>query len=750
MDHFIRSRSRRRISLFICIILHLTTAQTADPVDVLRVLGLSESMEGVSLDAGFCTSRRGMEETDLAYKIKKIQLSIPTKQLFPDSRFPVNFSLMATVRAKKGSQSFLFSVYDDQGVQQVGLEVGRSPVFVYEDQHGEPTPPLYPIFRKINMADGKWHRIAYSVLDKTVTLYLDCQRVQTLDLLRGDNPVVSTEGVIVFGTRLLDEEVFEGNIQQLMIADDPQAAANYCVNFIPDCDLALPYNGQTLDNQNSHLELMESDQPTEPNKLSKKDKRGKKNKKKKDKTSKEKRKGKRKGKKGSRKKKHEDESPEEGFHRVTTTLPEFQSQEPFQPTQLPQTKGNIEPVLPTDMFDETMVMPTYNPDFTSEAPTVVPSTLRVSKVTKEAIPSVHTPLVVEYEHDIYGDLHEDLSVSTVTVDSNTTGYEILEYDDFSNDTQYEEYEIYEDDFDFAERERAETLDVEAILRAEKGQKGEPAIIEPGLLVEGPPGLPGPEGLPGPAGPTGPPGPRGDPGDLGPQGRPGLAGVDGIPGPPGTLLMLPFQFGGDSQKGPVVSPQEAQAQAILQQTKLSLQGPPGPLGLTGRPGPVGLPGPTGLKGDRGDNGPTGPRGSPGLPGINGKPGKGGRVGVDGGRGAPGEAGAKGDRGFDGLPGLPGNKGHLGDRGRPGPHGPVGEPGEKGSDGPVGPRGQPGEPGPRGLVGPRGPPGQPGQQGISGIDGVQGSKGNLGPPGEIGPPGQQGNPGVQVQTNAFQLP
>ncbi|MEQ2184430.1 hypothetical protein GOODEAATRI_007873, partial [Goodea atripinnis] len=607
MDHFIRSRSRRRISLFICIILHLTTAQTADPVDVLRVLGLSESMEGVSLDAGFCTSRRGMEETDLAYKIKKIQLSIPTKQLFPDSRFPVNFSLMATVRAKKGSQSFLFSVYDDQGVQQVGLEVGRSPVFVYEDQHGEPTPPLYPIFRKINMADGKWHRIAYSVLDKTVTLYLDCQRVQTLDLLRGDNPVVSTEGVIVFGTRLLDEEVFEGNIQQLMIADDPQAAANYCVNFIPDCDLALPYNGQTLDNQ--------------------------------------------------------------------------------------------------------------------------------------AIPSVHTPLVVEYEHDIYGDLHEDLSVSTVTVDSNTTGYENLEYDDFSNDTQYEEYEIYEDDFDFAERERAETLDVEAILRAEKGQKGEPAIIEPGLLVEGPPGLLGPEGLPGPAGPTGPPGPRGDLGDLGPQGRPGLAGVDGIPGPPGTLLMLPFQFGGDSQKGPVVSPQEAQAQAILQQTKLSLQGPPGPLGLTGRPGPVGLPGPTGLKGDRGDNGPTGPRGLPGLPGINGKPGKRGRVGVDGGRGAPGETGAKGDRGFDGLPGLPGNKGHLGDRGRPGPHGPVGEPGEKGSDGPVGPRGQPGEPGPRGLVGPRGPPGQPGQQGISGIDGVQGSKGNLGPPGEIGPPGQQGNPGVQ---------
>ena len=33
--------------------------------------------------------------------------------------------------------------------------------------------------------------------------------------------------------------------------------------------------------------------------------------------------------------------------------------------------------------------------------------------------------------------------------------------------------------------------------------------------------------------------------------------------------LQFQYGGDSQKGPVVSPQEAQAQAILQQAQVDL-------------------------------------------------------------------------------------------------------------------------------------------------------------------------------------
>lgn len=42
-----------------------------------------------------------------------------------------------------------------------------------------------------------------------MTLYLDCVKLDTLDLLRGYNPHVSTEGATVFGTRLLDEGVFE-------------------------------------------------------------------------------------------------------------------------------------------------------------------------------------------------------------------------------------------------------------------------------------------------------------------------------------------------------------------------------------------------------------------------------------------------------------------------------------------------------------------------------------------------------------
>lgn len=56
---------------------------------MLKILDLSDSMEGVSLEAGLCTSRQSLEEPDLSYKIgKKIQLSVPTNQIFPGETIP--------------------------------------------------------------------------------------------------------------------------------------------------------------------------------------------------------------------------------------------------------------------------------------------------------------------------------------------------------------------------------------------------------------------------------------------------------------------------------------------------------------------------------------------------------------------------------------------------------------------------------------------------------------------------------------
>lgn len=135
---------------------------------------------------------------------------------------------------------------------------------------------------------------------------------------------------------------------------------------------------------------MQSDQPGEQKERSKKDRKGKKNKNKRDKGSKGKGKrkgkgkGKGKGRKGSRKKKHEESGPEDGFLRVSTTLPEYLSQEPFQPTELPEFKKSLENKIPAEALENpNSEMPTHEPKSATEAPTVVPSVLPESEVTEE-------------------------------------------------------------------------------------------------------------------------------------------------------------------------------------------------------------------------------------------------------------------------------------------------------------------------------------------------------------------------------
>uniref|UniRef100_L7MZG3 Thrombospondin-like N-terminal domain-containing protein n=1 Tax=Anolis carolinensis TaxID=28377 RepID=L7MZG3_ANOCA len=179
-------------------------------VDVLQAFGVQEGKNGVSIAAGICTQRNGSEESDLAFRLEnQTHFSVPTKQLFPDGSFPVDFSVLATLRALKGSQSFLLSVYDVRGVQQLGVEIGRSPVFLYEDQLGQPAPEDYPHFRRVNLADGKWHRIALSVEGENVSLSVDCEDPLILPLKRSKQPVVSIEGITLLGARRPDEDVFE-------------------------------------------------------------------------------------------------------------------------------------------------------------------------------------------------------------------------------------------------------------------------------------------------------------------------------------------------------------------------------------------------------------------------------------------------------------------------------------------------------------------------------------------------------------
>uniref|UniRef100_A0A8C4R6Y3 Thrombospondin-like N-terminal domain-containing protein n=1 Tax=Eptatretus burgeri TaxID=7764 RepID=A0A8C4R6Y3_EPTBU len=196
--------------LFLIVFLLLFHLSTAEPVDVLKVLDFASKPPGITQAIGFCSSRKDDRKVDRAFRIgKDAQLSIPTKQLFPESEFPRDFSVLLTMRVRKRTQAFLLSIYEKQGRQQLGIEVGRSPLFLYEDQNKRPPPNQYPVFKGVNLADNRWHRIAISVHKKTVTLVLDCQKNFTRPLKRSTNAQIDKNGITIFGTRLVDEAHFE-------------------------------------------------------------------------------------------------------------------------------------------------------------------------------------------------------------------------------------------------------------------------------------------------------------------------------------------------------------------------------------------------------------------------------------------------------------------------------------------------------------------------------------------------------------
>lgn len=87
----------------------------------------------------------------------------------------------------------------------------------------------------------RWHRIGLTVKGDSITLVLDCVHQITRKLDRGIDSKISTNGLILSGRQLNDdEEFFIGDIQMLSIADSPDEAYHICTKYAPDCS-----NGQT-------------------------------------------------------------------------------------------------------------------------------------------------------------------------------------------------------------------------------------------------------------------------------------------------------------------------------------------------------------------------------------------------------------------------------------------------------------------------------------------------------------------------
>lgn len=66
------------------------------------------------------------------------------------------------------------------------------------------------------LSSTRWHRVAISVENKTVTIIVNCKKKIIKPLPRSDHTSIDTNGITVFGTRILDEEVFEVKCWQLL------------------------------------------------------------------------------------------------------------------------------------------------------------------------------------------------------------------------------------------------------------------------------------------------------------------------------------------------------------------------------------------------------------------------------------------------------------------------------------------------------------------------------------------------------
>uniref|UniRef100_A0A4W4GCI5 Fibrillar collagen NC1 domain-containing protein n=1 Tax=Electrophorus electricus TaxID=8005 RepID=A0A4W4GCI5_ELEEL len=737
--------------------LSLCFSPSIDPVDVLQVLQLPSLPEGVQKVSGFCSSQRA-GTPDHAYRItKKAQISAPTKQLF-SGHFPENFSIMTLVKAKAGLQAFLLSIYSDQGVQQLGLELGHSPVFLYEDQNRMPTPEDYPLFTGINLADGKWHHIAISVQNKNVTLLLDCKKRMSRPLPRSNKPMVDTRGITVFGARLLDEEVFQGEIQQLLIASNPQAAYDFCEHYSRDCDTSLP-KVQAQD-PNTYVEETLVGEETEKPKAGGEE---------------------------------VFQTPDETFTEEYVTGDfgmkeyDYSYKDYNEPNHEGKTDDTMGPALSavTDEGGVSYGLP--GPSGPSGPPGSVGDPGERGPPGKAGLPGAD---------GVPGPPGTSVMLPFRFGQSGGDKGPIVS----------------------AQEAQAQAILSQARL-ALKGPPGPMGftgrsgplvrkpyyntffLLSPGLLgpqgLSGPPGKPGrrgragadgargmpgesgikvrnlsgEDGFPGIKGDFGPkgdrgevgvPGPRGEDGPEGPKGRGGPPGEIGSIGPLGEKVNFSINMGGlpgpqgangfPGPKGPPGPPgKDGLPGHPGQRGEVGFQGKTGPPGPPGVVGPQGPSGETGQMGERGHSGPPGPPGEQGLPGPSGKEGTKGDPGPPGGPGKdgpPGLRGFPGERGLPGTPGSPGERGPagtvgpIGPPGRPGPQGPPGTAGEKGvpgEKGPIGPPGRDGIQGPVGLPGPAGPPGVPGEDGDKGADGETGARGQQGPFGAKGDEGTRGFPG-----------
>ncbi|XP_063068568.1 thrombospondin-type laminin G domain and EAR repeat-containing protein [Engraulis encrasicolus] len=171
-------------------------------------------------------------------------LSFPASQLFINChRFPAEFSIIITMKldhlAPKASE-YIFTMVTDVGNRLLlGLKVSRDRLhFLF--QGSEARKKLS--FRRVSLADGRWHTLVLALSGQHATLTIDCGMPLEMVHKKPFPTDLSTEGSKIYvGNRKRWKGVFSGLLRQLVLLPGSDATPRICPSSNPRlAELAVP------------------------------------------------------------------------------------------------------------------------------------------------------------------------------------------------------------------------------------------------------------------------------------------------------------------------------------------------------------------------------------------------------------------------------------------------------------------------------------------------------------------------------
>uniref|UniRef100_A0A2K5K0B9 Collagen alpha-1(IX) chain n=1 Tax=Colobus angolensis palliatus TaxID=336983 RepID=A0A2K5K0B9_COLAP len=166
----------------------------------------------------------GSATLQVAYKLgNNVDFRIPTRNLYP-SGLPEEYSFLTTFRMTGSTLKKnwnIWQIQDSSGKEQVGIKINgqtQSVAFSYKGLDGSLQTAAFSNLP--SLFDSQWHKIMIGVERSSATLFVDCNRIESLPIKpRGP---IDTDGFAVLGKLADNPQVsvpFE--LQWMLIHCDP-------------------------------------------------------------------------------------------------------------------------------------------------------------------------------------------------------------------------------------------------------------------------------------------------------------------------------------------------------------------------------------------------------------------------------------------------------------------------------------------------------------------------------------------------